>query len=76
MLTVGGQSQVRQEIIRKSLLEVGAVELQRYEHDTRPYHDAEVNLANKAVFFAPCPSSQWIEAREVFPDGHEHEFFA
>lgn len=59
--------QVRQKVVRQRLDEVCAVELEGHEHDAGPKHDANVHLANDAVFLPPCPPELRIEPVVVFP---------
>lgn len=66
-LTVGGQVQVREEIVRQGLANVCSVELERHEHDARPHHDLEVDLAHQPVLLTPGPSRRRVEAMRILP---------
>jgi hypothetical protein len=43
---IRSEVQVVQEVVGIGLIDVAAIQFKREEHDERPDHDAEINLAN------------------------------
>ena len=49
---VGGKSEVRKEVVRVCLRDVGAVEVEAGEHDERPHHNEPINPADDTLYTA------------------------
>ena len=65
--TVCSHLQVLEEIVRQGLVDIRAVDFETDEHYTSPDHDPVVNLPDKLVLFAPCPSCKWVKAVIILP---------
>lgn len=51
-----------QKIVRERLGQIGAIQLQRHEHDASKDHDAGIDLADQLVLLTPCPAGRGIES--------------
>ena len=67
--TVGGQSQLGQQVVRDCLPDIGTVHFESAKHQARPQHNLEVNLPDEGALLPPRPSGRGVEPVDVFPVG-------